>query len=150
MNAGKRFEAKMRQSLSRLDGYAMRLHDGGNRIFERMPADFLYFAPSGRAFLIECKATSAKSLRHDRVTQIDELLRFARASDMTAALIAVNFYGEDVRRTNRCIFVPAHDFAAHALNGARSSMSITSALEVGWEAPKAKGNVWDLTRLETL
>lgn len=150
MNAGKRFEAKMRQSLSRLDGYVMRLHDGGASIIERTPADFAYFAPSGRAFLIECKATNRKSLDHSRVTQIEDLLRFARTSDMTAAFVAVNFYGEDVRRTNRCIFVPAHDFAAHALNGARASLSISAALEIGWEAPLARGNVWDLTRLETL
>lgn len=150
MNAGKRFEAKMRQSLSRIEGFSMRLHDGGNRVFERMPADFLYLAPSGRAFLIECKATSAKSIRHDRVTQLDELLRFARTSDMTAALVAVNFYGPDVRADNRCILVPAHAFAAHAMRGGRSSLPISTALEIGWEAPRAKGNVWDLTRLETL
>lgn len=140
----------MRQSLARIDGYAMRLHDGGNRVFERMPADFLFFSPSGKAVLIECKATGGKSIRHDRVTQIDDLLRFARTSESTAALIAVNFYGPDVRADNRCIFVPAHAFAAHALAGGRSSLPISTALEIGWEAPRAKGNVWDLTRLEAL
>ena len=150
MNAGKRFEAKMRQSLSRLDGYVLRLHDGGAAIIERTPADFLYFSPSGRAIAIECKATSGKSLRHDRVTQLDDLLRFARVSDSTAAFVAVNFYGADVRLINRCIFVPAHAFAAHALTGGRASMSISTAMEVGWEAPKARGNVWDLRGLEGL
>lgn len=139
----------MRQSLHRLPGYAMRLHDGGNRMFERMPADFAYFAKSGAAYLIECKATAGKSIRHDRVTQLDELLAFARTSETTRALVALNFYGPDVRADNRLIIVPAHAFAAHALQGGRASLPISTALEIGWEAPRAKGNVWDLSRLET-
>lgn len=150
MNPGKRFERKFRESLRALPGLHLRIIDGGDRLKERMPADFWYFPKRGGAVLIECKATRGKSIRHDRVTQLDALLEFDAVSDTTASLIAVNFYGEDIRRDNRCIIVPAKSFAHHSLTSGRASLPIADALEIGWEAPRAHGNVWDLSRLEAV
>ena len=48
MNPGKRFEGKFRESLDLLPGYGMRIIDGGDRLKERMPADFWYFPHHGR------------------------------------------------------------------------------------------------------
>lgn len=148
MRPGKRFEAKFRQSLMRLPGRAYRIHDGGNRVLEVEPGDFWYFSPTGRAFLIECKAEAGPSIRHDRLTQLDALLGFEAVSDRAASLVAVNFYGRDIRRDNRCILVPAWAFAAHALTGGRASLSAKEAERIGIEAPRAKGNVWDLGVLD--
>lgn len=148
MNPGKRFESKFRKSLALLPGWHMRIHDGGRNITESMPADFWYFTGGGRANLIECKATRGKSLRHDRVTQIAALLEFDALSDNTAALVAVNYYGEDIRRDNRCIIVPAPLFALHAKTSGRASLPISDALSLGWEAPRTAGNLWDLSRME--
>ena len=103
MKPGKRFERKFRESLSRLPGLHVRIIDGGDRLKERMPADFWYFPKRGGAVLIECKATRGKSIRHDRVTQLDALLDFDAVSDTTASLIAVNFYGCHFRRYLFCI-----------------------------------------------
>lgn len=148
MNPGKRFEAKFRKSLSMLPGWHMRIHDGGRSTVERMPADFWYFPKSGGSYLIECKATRGKSIRHDRVTQIDALLKFDSLNDQTASLVAVNFYGDDVRRDNRCVIVPAPLFARHAAESGRSSLPLSDAVSIGWEAERVHGNLWDLSRLE--
>lgn len=148
MNPGKRFEAKFRKSLSLMPGWSMRIFDGGRSVTERMPADFWYFPKSGGADLIECKATRGKSIRHDRVTQLGSLLEFDALSDGTSAFVAVNFYGEDVRRDNRCIIVPAPLFALHAETSGRASLPLSDAVEIGWEAPRISGNLWDLSEFE--
>lgn len=150
VNPGKRFEAKVRKCLAALPGWHMRIHDGGRQAIEAMPADFLYCPASGGAVLIECKATRDRSIRHDRVTQLDALTAFASVSHDAAALVAVNFYGADVRRDNRCIIVPASLLAAHAAHSGRASLPLSDALRIGWEAPRAAGNVWDFSRLERL
>lgn len=147
MNPGKRFERKFRESLSLMPGYHLRIVDGGDRLKERMPGDFWYFPASGGALLIECKAVRGRSLPLSRVTQIDELVRFDRNSPTCKALVAVNFYGEDVRRDNRCLLMPAPVFAALS-GGRRRSMPLKAFEALGVEAPRVSGNVWDLSALE--
>ena len=147
VNPGKRFERKFRESLRLLPGWHMRILDGGDRLHETMPADFWYFPKSGGALMVECKAVKGKSLPASRVTQLDELVRFSRNSGTCRAVIAANFYGEDVRMDNRCLLMDAETFAA-ILDGKRKSVPIRAFEDLGIEAPKIKGNIWDLSALE--
>lgn len=149
MNPGKRFEGKFRESLALLPGYGMRIIDGGDRLKERMPADFWYFPTTGGAYLIECKAVKGKSLPIDRLTQLDELVRFDRNSPDCHALVAVNFYGENIRTNNRCLLMGASAFAA-LCGGRRRSVPMAAFTALGHEAPRIKGNIWDLTKLERI
>lgn len=147
MNPGKRFERKFRESLGLLPGWHMRIIDGGDRLHETMPADFWYFPKGGGAVMVECKAVRGKSLPASRVTQLDELVRFSRNSGTCRAIVAANFYGEDVRKDNRCLLMDAETFAA-ILGGRRKSVPLRAFEALGVEAPKIKGNIWDLSALE--
>lgn len=148
-NPGKRFERKFRESLRLLPGYSMRIVDGGDRLKERMPADFWYFPTSGGACMIECKAVRGRSLPIDRVTQLDGLTRFERTSPDCHALVAVNFYGSDIRNDNRCLLMRASTFAA-LCGGKRRSVPLAAFSTLGCEAPRIRGNIWDLTELERI
>jgi hypothetical protein len=148
LNPGKRFERKFRESLGLLPGWHMRIIDGGDRLHETMPADFWYFPKGGGAVMVECKAVRGKSLPASRVTQLDELVRFSRNSGTCRAIVAANFYGEDVRKDNRCLLMEAETFAA-LLGGKRKSVPLRAFEALGVEAPKIKGNIWDLSALES-
>lgn len=149
MNAGKRFERKFRESLNLMPGWHMRIIDGGDRLRETMPADFWYFPRVGGACLIECKAVKGRSLPFSRITQLEELVAFDQNSESCNALVAVNFYGEDVRRDNRCLIIRA--VALEALShGKRKSVPVEALELIGTEAPRVKGNIWDLKALEAL
>ena len=149
MNPGKRFEDKFRESLDLLPGFGMRIIDGGDRLKERMPADFWYFPTTGGAYLIECKAVMGKSLPIAKVTQLPELLRFEGTSPDCHALIAVNFYGKNIRKDNRCLLMRAVTFAALS-GGKRKSVPLKAFEHLGYEAPRIKGNIWDLRELERI
>lgn len=150
MNAGKRFEAKFRKSLALLPGFSLRIHDGGDRVKAKEPADFWYFSTTGTAYLIECKATAQKSFPFARLRddQRESLAAFASTSGNTRSLIALNFYGADVRKENTLLVLDANDYLAYERTAGRKSIHRDQAALMGWEAPRIAGNLWSLDYLE--
>lgn len=146
MKPGKRFERKFGESLGLLNGIAYRIEDGGMYSFNDQPGDFYYFSPDGTSHLIECKATKEKSFsfRLVREGQIASLLAFESVSRSTRSWVAVNFYGENVAKDNRCFLIPIEKYVRYVATCERKSLPIAVAGGIGTECPKIKGNIWAL------
>lgn len=146
MEPGKRFERKFKESLELLGGFAHRIEDGGRYSLNDQPGDFYYFSPDGIANLIECKATREKSFPFKllRDSQVASLLAFERVSRSTRSWVAVNYYGKNVAKDNRCFLVPINGYVQYAAACGRKSLPVFAAGEIGTECPKVKGNIWAL------
>lgn len=156
VNAGKRFEEKMRKSLE-VKGYVQRIQDkvfmsqDGFPLSRQSEGDFWHFTDTGHGFLIECKATKLKSfpfnkLRHE---QERELLRFNDVADNFHGVVAINFYADDLRERNRCFVFAIEDYMAYKETCGRASMPLSVAEGLGIECQRIKGGLWDV-RLEAL
>ena len=150
-NPGKRFERKFKQSLD-LRGYALRIQDkcflgfNGRLLSEPGEGDFWYFASTGDAYLIECKATKGHRfpLSKLRDEQEESLAEFDRVAHSTHGMVALNYYGEDVRKDNRCVLVPIGAYRRHKHTSGRKSLTVEEAVRLGTECPRIKGNIWEL------
>lgn len=149
VNPGKRFERAFKASLDR-EGYALRMPDkcfvgyGGRILSEPSEGDFWFFAESGHAFLIECKATAQKSFPFGKLRpeQEEALSRFDSVSPMTHGLIALNFYGEKLRERNRLYIVGIGEYLAYKRSCGRKSLPEEAAARIGRECPREKGGSW--------
>lgn len=152
MNPGKRFEDKFRRSLELRDGLPMRLQDkcflgrDGRLLSEPSEGDFLFFGRDGHAYLIECKATGVARFPFDKLKEKQErsLLDFDAVADNCHGLVALNFYGSDIRKDNRCFLVGIRDYLEYKRACGRKSMPLSAAEEVCTECPRIKGAVWEL------
>lgn len=149
INPGKRFEEKFKESLDR-KGYALRIQDkvfmgqNGRLLSKEGEGDFWYFAKSGDVYLIECKATGVPRFPFDKLTQEQSLVDFEAVAESYHSLVALNFYGENIRTDNRCFLIPIWDYLDYKLTCGRKSMPLSAAEQVGTECPRIKGNIWDL------
>lgn len=152
MDSGKRFEGKFHDSLRLLDGASMRIEDGGRGAKNPQLGDFLLWCGVDETFLFECKATGDGRLEFRRLckkgkdgkSQMDRLLGFSDLRDCHHSLIAINFYGKDVARENRCVLVEAHVMEAYINETGRASIPLADALQIGHECPVIKGNIWEV------
>lgn len=149
VNPGKRFEDKFKDSLDR-KGYALRIQDkvfmgqNGRLLSKEGEGDFWFFSGTGDVFLIECKATGTRRFPFEKLTQEESLLGFEQVAGNFHSLVALNFYGENVRTDNRCFLIPIRDYMDYKLACGRKSMPLSAAEQVGTECPRIKGNIWDL------
>lgn len=152
MDSGKRFEAKFHDSLKRLDGASMRIEDGGRGAKNPQLGDFLFWGGESDTFLFECKATGKGRLDFERLakkgkdgkSQMDRLLGFSDLRRCNHSLIAINFYGGDVARENRCVLIEAHAMEAYINETDRASIPLADAIRIGRECPVIKGNIWEV------
>lgn len=144
MNAGKRFEGKFHESIKHLPGASMRIEDGGKYAFTRQWGDFFFFADSGDTFLFECKATQRPSFEHRKIAdhQIETLKRFNDSHKLRHGIIALNFYGENIREKNDCILIGIDTYLEHLESTDRESLSQEEALGIGVLMPRVQGNIW--------
>ncbi|MEG0790964.1 MAG: hypothetical protein RSG23_04995 [Gordonibacter sp.] len=151
VNAGKRFEGKIRKSLE-LKGYVQRIQDkmfmgqNGFPLSRQSEGDFWHFTGDGHGFLIECKATKLKSFPFDKLRpeQERELLRFDDVADNFHGVVALNFYAENLRERNRCFVLAIQDYMAYKDTCGRASMPLDAAEGLGIECPRIKGGLWDV------
>ena len=137
MDSGKRFEERFSASLKALPGWSHRIEDGGRGSFNKQPGDYLYGPEGGGMVLIECKAAKGRfELRRigagEKDGQLAQLLEF-QAKDRRS-VVAINFYGDDYRKHNRCILIPALFFIG--VEGA--SITEEQAARMGVECPRVK------------
>ena len=142
MDSGKRFEERVARSLHELDGASMRVEDGGRGAFNKQLCDFLYWPDRGGTIAIECKAAKDRlELRRLGVGkedgQLARLLAFQGRG--RRSVVAVNFYGDDYRKHNRCYIIPAILFIG--VDGA--SITEEQASHMGIECPKV-GDRYDM------
>lgn len=133
MNPGKRFEQKFREAVER-NGMTIRIADklipkGDHVISEQSEADFLV-AQNGEIFLIECKATCAKSLPFEKVQehQEDSLLEFSDQGEHTHGILAVEFYEKSTRygSGNNCYLLPIEAWFGFKKITDRKSMPLSA------------------------
>lgn len=146
MNPGKRFEAKFHESLRRLPGVSMRIYDGGQYAKIQQMGDFLYWDFFGHTWLFECKATKEKSFPIAKLKdhQLEGLLQFDSLHESNHGIIAINFYGENVREKNNCYLVTATRYQHELENLGRSSFPEEMISEMGILCAPDKDNVWKL------
>lgn len=146
VNPGKRFEGKFRKSLLLLPGASCRFEDGGAVAKNRQLADFMYWDYDGNSFAFECKATKKPAFPMCDMGdgQMDGLLEWESMHESYHALVALNFYGENVARDNRCILVEARSLMRYLEYRGRKSVPADDAAEIGWECGRLAGNIWAL------
>lgn len=146
MNPGKRFEAKFHQSLLMLPGASCRFEDGGAVAKNRQLADYIYWDNGEETFVFECKATKKPSFPMCDMgdEQLEGLLEWEAMRPTFHAVVALNFYGENVAAENRCILVEARSLVRYLEYTGRKSIPADDAAEIGWECERAKGNIWKL------
>ena len=150
VNPGKRFEKSFKASMDAV-GYALRIPDkcflspSGRLLSEPSEGDFLFFADNGHSYLVECKATGQKRFPFDnlRPEQVSELERFDGISDKHHGLIALNFYGANVRSKNALYLVGIADFKRHRAASIRKSLSEGEAGTIGFKCERT-GGIWGL------
>lgn len=151
VNPGKRFERSFKASMDAV-GYALRIPDrcflapSGRLLSEPSEGDFLFFAENGRSYLVECKATAQASFPFAslRPEQEAELLRFDAVGPTTTGLVALNYYGESLRRRNALYLLPIRAYLAAKGSIGRKSLPESVAAEVGTPCPRAAGGIWAL------
>lgn len=145
-NPGKRFERKFSESIP--DGvFCIRIPDkvyllNGKTYSEETEADFI--ASDGtHAYLIECKATSSRSLRRDSVRPHQErsLSEFDSLGDNAHGVLAVEFYDKaGYRKPKRMFLLPIERwFTFWKIVPSRSSMPIHAFESMAYEVPYSKG-----------
>lgn len=146
VNPGKRFEGKFRKSLLLLPGASCRFEDGGAVAKNRQLADFMYWDYDGNSFAFECKATKKPAFPMCDMGdgQMDGLLEWESMHESYHALVALNFYGENVARDNRCILVEARSLMRYLEYRGRKSIPADDAAEIGCECGRLAGNIWAL------
>lgn len=109
-----------------------------------MPADFQFWADNGIDYLFECKATKQRSLAFSKITkgQIENLLRFNKRHKHVG-ILAVNFYGENIREKNECYLVRIDRFVEYSIHCGRKSMPEEVAAEIGIRCENV-GTTWAL------
>lgn len=145
-NPGKRFEEKFRRSVEELGErhFVMRVPDklvpvgGGRTISKPTEADFVVACRAG-TFLVECKATSKKSLEFGKVEEHQErALSAFDAYPRSHGLLAVEFYDQTSYRTARRMFLlRISDWLAYKESSGRKSMPIKAFEEMGSEAERS-------------
>lgn len=128
MNSGKRFERNFKRYAERTGAFVLRIPDRVNirngRVYsEQSEADFIVVADGG-TYLVECKATSAKSLAFERVQEHQEryLSTFDNAADGAHGVLAVEFYEPDSYRNRRTFLLPISAWMDYKANTQRKSM----------------------------
>lgn len=156
MDSGKRFEHNFGQSLRKIApgasvdmSRAMRIEDGGKVGKNRQWGDFFFFDEDGTVWLIECKATKEKSfpIVNLRKEQMAALKTFDGWHENFRSVVAINFYGENLRERNDCILVSYHvyeNLVRTALEGKRASIPFAWLQEGGKLQAKASGGLWTL------
>lgn len=141
MNPGKRFESRFHKSIKQLPGASYRILDGGRNTTIDVPGDFWFFSDDGYDYLIECKATKERSFpaSHIRKNQVESLLAHDHHRERDVGIIALNFYGENIRRKNNCYLIRIDDFLAYLLSEGRKSIPEKAAEEIGVRCPEASG-----------
>lgn len=145
-NAGKRFEQKFRQAMEP-HAYVFRIHDNvfvkcGRIMSSETEADFLV-ADGDDAYLVECKATGLKSLKHSNVKEHQEkaLLGFDSMGLSTHGFLAVEFYNTvGYRLPHRMFLLPIIEWMSYKAESGRKSMPISAFEEFGVELPYRNGN----------
>ena len=151
VNPGKRFEKSFRASMDAI-GYAMRIPDrcflapSGRLLSEPSEGDFLFFAENGHTYLVECKATAQKRFPYEKLKpeQVAELERFDAISDMHHGIVALNFYGANVREKNSLYLVGIGEFKRRRAASVRKSLSEEEAEAIGFKCERIKGGIWGL------
>lgn len=151
VNPGKRFEKSFKASMDAV-GYAMRIPDrcflapSGRLLSEPSEGDFLFFAENGHTYLVECKATGQRRLPFDAVKpeQVAELERFDSVSDTCHGVVAINFYGANLREKNALYLVGIADFKRRKAESVRKSLSEEEAGKIGLRCERTKGGIWGL------
>lgn len=145
MNPGKRFEQKFRESMEP-HAFVLRIRDNvtfknGHTFGEESEADFLV-ANSESSYLVECKATSKKSLEFYNVKEHQEesLLDFDGLGDLTHGFLAVEFYSkEGYRKPHTMFLLPITEWMRFKGSSDRKSVPISYFREHGIEVPYKKG-----------
>lgn len=86
-NRGKKFEAKIKQSLEKVENCAVqRLNDNVKYRNAKNPSDFLAYKKP-YLYYIECKSTTGASLPYAKITQWDMLLKKSKIDGVFAGVI---------------------------------------------------------------
>ena len=139
--AGKRFEEKFKLTMERAGLIAMRIPDVANvrsgvRYGRDTMADFVVMG-DGVTCLVECKATSSRNLRHDRVHrhQVRSLLD-VDAMEGHMGLLAVEFFDRrGYRFPHRMYLLPVSEWVRHMETSGRKSMPEGDFARLGVELP---------------
>lgn len=138
MKAGKRFEKKFRESVETF-AFVLRLADStstwGSHASKETEADFMV-TDGISSYLVECKATSGKSLpiRNVKDHQVHSLQVFDKLGEHTHGLLAVEFYDkEGYRKPKRMFLLPVSEWVAFTEDATRSSMPISEFEKRGRE-----------------
>lgn len=139
MNPGKRFEEKFRLTMEP-HAFVLRIPDavfvnGGKVMSSETEADFLV-ATQDDAYLVECKATSLKSLKYENVKshQEDSLFGFEELGERNHGILAVEFYNrEGYRKPHQMFLLPIAEWFAFKASSNRKSMPIAEFRKRGVE-----------------
>ena len=137
MNAGKRFEGKFRESMKSC-AYVLRIPDnvymrGSRLIGNESEADFLVVTGSD-SYLVECKATSRKSLQFYNVKEHQEasLAEFDAVGEHSHGFLAVEFYDKaSYAKPHRMYLVPIGEWMRYKTESGRKSMPMSAFDELG-------------------
>ena len=137
MNAGKRYEQKLKESFRQAGYFHYRIVDNVYRVHNKVQsiqtlADMIVmgtkiggYGSSLHGYLIEAKAESTKSLSFSRLSehQYQALKDFDSIHENMHGMVAINFYDQiNIRRKDRCFFVPINVWDLYK-DGDRASIS---------------------------
>ena len=145
MNPGKRFEKKFKESMEP-HAFVLRIPDNvvffkGRAIGNESDADFL-IVNGDCSFLVECKATSQRSLEFRKVMEHQEvsLIEFDETGERSHGFLAVEFYDNaSYRKPHRMFLLPISEWMRYKAESGRKSMPIKAFAELGVELAYAKG-----------
>jgi hypothetical protein len=156
--SGKTFEGQFRKSMEEY-AWVLRIPDavflmaGGGTASAKTPADFVVVVPKSDVIhfmLVECKAIGGISIPFDRLDEHQNgyLTKVEGIHPHCHGLVAINFYGEDVRLVNRLFMVPIEVWNEYATRGDRKSLPVSSC-ELDpriIECPRVKGSIWEVSQ----
>lgn len=127
----------------------MRIEDGGGIAKNQQYGDFFYWDYDGFDWLIECKATREKSfpIANLRAEQMAKLKTYQEVSAHHRSVIAINFYGQNLKEVNDCILInyTAYEHLVKAaLEAGRASIPRKWLEECGRLQKRVQGGLWAL------
>ena len=162
-NPGKRFEARLADSLRTVGLYVQRIPDkvywtGRRIVSEETPADFIAsyaqcYDGRLRQYLIEAKACSKNRIMYSQLKEHQEraLLEFDALHEDSHGYVAVNYYDPvSIARLDVCFLIPIATWVSmRDAEGAMKSLSHDECLSADGAVicPKVGGGMYDLTRL---